>query len=712
MLAVERFESGEEGCARRLGGGIEQHGAAGLRKHERLRRGRGIPHDVFGDQRSARSTGQGGRVHHGVLLGLTVGVGDDDAAPVAPVLENAEVRTGRADEADFIAGADVVVEHVPHAYERQRVAIPIPQAGARAAVVPKAHAVLFVTGVEEDGFLLPGHCHLGHGTGVRVGALRGGEVRAGDGFVHRGVGESPAFVEPDLDVLATRLVEVLPHAADALRVGQPARVVVVPRDDIHVFEAVLDAEQRGVQGAGDAIGVVDHDLRFRVGLLDEARGSDGEPRVFRLVLLPLVELRLVLDFENHRLAAEVPHGGPHVLVPRSFDAGILPTWIVGGPLHVERERLAAVLFVHQPRRPAVEHDVLREAMRLRGGERVVVPVERRARLLLEIVPLGFGIPARPAETDALQLLDHLRPARKRATEALTGVGLRRGFGIWQRGQREVRLVEQRAVFIEHAEPRQNHAGMRELERSGFGNGLPRAERDPLLHRRAERLLAFVIHQLPAHRNLACRAAGIRDMCRHCRRRALLEQIPRRARIAGQVRAFRDDLGRAARHVVRRALAPFGNRHAINQDGLVAAADLQQVVRLRPEPVLRHIGRPGERHALPFRGDVRALLALAHPQTLRLGPDLARARRHLHGHLARLLAPHPQRHREVPPALRHKRCAHHIALRDAQRVIAHLAVFHQRLLRRCDLMPVKRPALERTVAQEVLRLGGGQGGAGR
>ena len=127
------------------------------------------------------------------------------------------------------------------------------------------------------------------------------------------------------------------------------------------------------------------------------------------------------------------------------------------------------------------------------------------------------------------------------------------------------------------------------------------------------------------------------------------------------------------------------------------------MRERPEAILRHVGIPSERHALPLGRDFRALLRLAHPQTLRLRPRLARTRRHLHAHTPRLLPLHKKGNCHRLPVFRDERRAHHISLRNPQRILAHRPVLHQRLLRCTDLVPIQRPSLERTVAQKVLRL---------
>ena len=75
----------------------------------------------------------------------------------------------------------------------------------------------------------------------------------------------------------------------------------------------------------------------------------------------------------------------------------VPLRIVRAPLHIQRERLTAVLFVHQPLRPAVEHDVLRDAVARGEVEVRVVPVERLVFFRLEKLPLRLGKPARPAD---------------------------------------------------------------------------------------------------------------------------------------------------------------------------------------------------------------------------------------------------------------------------------------------------------------------------
>ena len=64
-------------------------------------------------------------------------------------------------------------------------------------------------------------------------------------------------------------------------------------------------------------------------------------------------------------------------------------------------------------------------------------------------------------------------------------------------------------------------------------------------------------------------------------------------IAGQAGTLDHGFEHGAGHVFGGAFLTYGHGDAIDEDRLIIATDLHQVVWVGPEPIRRHIGGPGE-----------------------------------------------------------------------------------------------------------------------
>ena len=232
------------------------------------------------------------------------------------------------------------------------------------------------------------------------------------------------------------------------------------------------------------------------------------------------------------------------------------------------------------------------------------------------------------------------------------------------------------------------------------DGLPGGDGDRALDRGSQRLLALVIDQLPPQHDSGRRRTGIGGMRGDVHRGARFQEVAV-CLVAFQLCAGGEHLDRPPWHIVRRPLGLLVHHHAIDGDRN-APSDLQQVMRLRPEAVLRHIGGHAHHHPLPGGSDGNRPGRLIGPQAAMAAAHLACAGRDLHQHLSGSVALHPEAGGDRLAALdREGRAHHHLAL-DMQclRTIAH-RIAHQGVHGRLDVVPVEQAAFEGAVADEVL-----------
>ena len=260
-------------------------------------------------------------------------------------------------------------------------------------------------------------------------------------------------------------------------------------------------------------------------------------------LVPLVELRLILDFKNDGFAAKMPRRRPHKFIPRRLDAEVVPTRVLCAPFHIQWKRLAAVFLVHQPLRPAIEHDMLRHPITRCEFEVRIMPVKWRVLFRLEKLPFRFWKPTCPTEADALIFLQHCLTPGKRSAEPLAEIRLRGGLRIRQRGDGQVAAIETRVVIRlgrEAQNPRrrahENAAIGRELHRHDLAHRFARWEfkafREERRHfavfvRRGDEPSVVVVEVQPEHHVLRL-VRRIRDVRRDFHLRVSVENISRLA----------------------------------------------------------------------------------------------------------------------------------------------------------------------------------------